>query len=318
MIKKHNSDFGQLLAVGAFTIAVLLIALAFNLNSNAYTNYKAVDSMNPTADKVDNYITEQELLITKQLSLVGRETGENYPQLQTKVESMNTELNENISKKYQQRGITTESAYQSTTQGLLLYQLTESNLVDKDDNPNWILVRDIEQFNKFRFNVDTTSLTTRSDPDQADTFHLIISDDDGSVNYRIYVYKESNDTIKIETRDASSTIQYSCSTTPSTETSLNLYAETLDSKGCEALSVIDTLDRISIQNGNKLEGTFIFKGAGNMNDKTQSVYYESDTSSAYPQRSKIIYSATVLLEYADADAELSQEKTVTVGDIYDI
>lgn len=316
--KPHSKySNGQILAIGAFTISILLLGIAVNLNTALHTNYSAIESIDSTEESIESYLTEHNLIVKSHHKQLATETGLSYIELNNQYQSMHNKTTASIAKQYLTKGITVSSTYESSENGFMLYQLDQNNITSRTGASDWQFVDSVDEYNKFKFIADIESLTGTSNPNESNAFHIEVSDS-GTVEHRIYFYKNSSGEGVIETRDNSGSSQYICTFNNLDNSAINLYAETVNSDGCAGLSVIETGNTLQIQNGNILQGEYIFKGKGTLSNNIDTTNYHSDSSDKYPQQSRILYSTTSEIVYQNGDSEITQSRTVTTGDIYDI
>lgn len=316
MIRNKTSSSGQILAIGAISISILLLGIALNLNTALHSNYSAIESLDTTEQSGEQYITEHEQIVQSHHTKLAKDSSLSYTDLRNRYQSMLNKSTTSISKQYISKGINIDAGYDSAENGFILYQLNQNSVTNKNGTDNWTLIDSVGEYNKFKFIADIDSLTGTSNPNQSNAFHLKIMNN-GSVEHRIYFYKNSGDGV-VETRDSAGSTQYTCTFSNLNNSSINIHAQTVNSNGCQGFSVIESGDTIQIQNGNLLQSKFIFKGKGDMSTKTSATDYNSDSSSDYPQRTRILYSVTNTITYTDTNTQINQQKTITIGDIYDI
>ena len=156
MIQKHSSKHsnGQILAIGAFSISVLLLAITLNINAAFHSNYSAVESLNTTEDSADAFHTEHSLLVQSHQQKLAKDTNASYSELQTDFQSMHSKTIDSIRRQYISKGIQIDSTYNSSDDGLLLYQLNQNTITNRNGLENWTLINSIEDYNIEDINVE--------------------------------------------------------------------------------------------------------------------------------------------------------------------
>jgi hypothetical protein len=315
----HNS--GQLLILGGITFAILLLSLAFVLNTLIYSQNASVRGSNLAEYSTSTYVSELNRVESDHLESLAIKQDQSYSQLQTSYTDRSTQSRQLLDRDLARRGILSNTQLSNTTNGTHIYQTDYQPLTGADGSINWELVTLYNEYNKLKFVFDRSTLLSINSfaPINSDFYLRLDNSSPGSYVGNIYIYQNtSNTTTTVEFYDDSNVLVESCSVPSQPDVSIDFAKYSVNNELCPALKPIDNADSLQIREGNDVQGKYIYKGAGEKNTITNSMYYYEDTSNQYPQRSRILYSSKIQVDYAGKKTSQDHTQTIKIGDVYDI
>lgn len=263
-----TSERGQMLLIGAITIAVLFISLSLVLNGSIHTTTIASEASADTA--TSETIALQDSLhrdVTTLITAAIREHPDTYLTQQSAASSNVTALGERYSEYYAQQDRIVSFGSTSVNEGRRIGQ-SSGEFTDTSGSPDWEVSSSTELR---RFNIDVSGWGT-----SADRFTIEVATD-----WRIEIYESGSGAVIDVYDDTSLVGSCSASATPR----IGVTNATVDGDPCAALKFLEEFDssyRVQFKNGDGIEGSYGL--------------ISSDTLTSGPNREKIIYSVEVELQ----------------------
>lgn len=298
-------DRGQILVVGAFAIALLLVALAIVLNGAAATENLATDGDGGAARDAIRFERDAKAGVAGAMVAVNREAYETEVGLEAALEETVEEWSAAADQSGASRGVSvTVDDVSVVSYGVRVAQENDSRtFVDADGSADWTLASDADDVALFRARLDRSSLAneTAGDPfsvtatDGTDTWRATFVDDGTAINV-VVVGPEGTTT---------------CSTTAN-ETVVDFVAGSLGNQSCPALSLSDDLTgpyAVGVENATNATGTFEFVVGPNA-----TVADDGRFGADGPTRSPALYEVQVSIDYESARVSYGNTFTVEVGE----
>ncbi|GAB7093384.1 hypothetical protein JCM30237_05360 [Halolamina litorea] len=322
-------DRGQLLIVGAFTFAVMLVALAVLLNTAIYTGNVATRDAGPGTGEAIEYEGEAATMARDSLGAVNEREGATYADLRGNF----TRAVDDWVAITRVHGATSLAGgglepVGDPTRGTLIEQPNERNFTSAATARNWTVAND-STVRAFRLNVTQDSLETPPDGDLVDIifgederpnyFHVRI--DDGAETWRIYFARDANDSVSEDVtlsvdHDGSSD---ACSAPADNGTvAVDITGAELGGSHCEPLenmtTALDDSYTVSYRNGVNGTGTYSLVS----NRAIGRLDTGADTTGANdPTAERALYDATFRVTWRTADVYYQSELRIAPGEADD-
>ncbi|NHX36229.1 MULTISPECIES: DUF7261 family protein [Halolamina] len=307
-------DRGQLLLVGALTLAVMLVALAVLLNAAIYTGNVATRDAGTGAGEAIEY--ENEATTMAQSSIDAAE-GSNYSEVRgnftDSVQGWSELAHTHSGASLAATNLTTVDL----TNGSRIAQQSDRNFTDDNGNSNWTVAGD-SHARAFRMNVTQGSLRTGA----TDAFQVTF--DDGTDEWGIYLYQDGGN-VSITVEDETDTeVGDGCTVDPGTDDRaiVDVTGGTLAGQECpemqffENLSGAYTIGYVDALNGSgneQVNGTYSL-----VVDRQQgSLVTGADEDAGAPTVAPALYSADLSVTYRAADLLYQSEFRVAPGEAGD-
>jgi hypothetical protein len=242
-----SDNRGQFLLIGAFGIAVILIAFAGVINTVTYTETLATqDSIQTTSRDVSAFQEDVRQGVDGVLQRVNGGSGD----YETKTSRFRDGVDnwENAADKEHMTdvvGVTVTVT--GTTNGSSITQSTVRDLTNADGAENWELTDSVPEMRRFRLELDKESLDT-ADCRSSSCFEFVV--DDGASSWQVsvnqYYVRVVGPTSGLCTID-------------SDPVTIDIIKGTVDGNSCEPLTAIDEASGpydIAYQNGANASGTY--------------------------------------------------------------
>lgn len=123
MIRNTSTqNTGQLLILGGITFAILLLSLAFVLNTLIYSQNASVRGSNLSEYSTSTYISEINRFESDHLEGLATKQGQSYSQLQTSYTDRSTQSRQLLERDLARRGVLSDTQISNTTTGTHIYQ----------------------------------------------------------------------------------------------------------------------------------------------------------------------------------------------------
>lgn len=165
LVGQASDDRGQLLVVGAFAIALLIVALAVVLNAAAYTETLSTDGDGGVAQDAIRFERDVNRSVAGTMYTVNRQNGD---ATEADLSDALAEWEKRVNDDGATRGVVTnvEVVSGSATFGSRIAQENESRgFTDANGTANWTVVNETDEVAQFRLTLNRTTLTNESDPD---------------------------------------------------------------------------------------------------------------------------------------------------------
>ena len=317
----RGDDRGQLLLVGAFILAILLVALAVVLNAAIYTETLAARGN----DRADVFDTVQYRDDTER-ALSGLVAGVNDDATASRT-TTETELRDGVSDwdaiTARQQAATGRATTVTVTDVEVLTNVSQTNatrsLVSSSNDTEWTLVENVTASQSFVLDVvpvDTgiaQSDATNVSVLESSAFHVDVDTDDGTT-WQVFVYRSpwnaSNATVAVHS--AGSVLTYNVTQVGDDPVEIDFVAATVEGTPVPALSFYGGVSgphTVTFSNAADATGTYALLVDG---DAADSADY-SDGADGSPTARAVVTRLDVTLRYAMPNLEYETPISVTGG-----
>ncbi|ELZ97294.1 hypothetical protein C439_18268 [Haloferax mediterranei ATCC 33500] len=278
-------DRAQLLLVGAFAIAVLVLSLALVLNGAAQTETLATESTD-VHDGRDAVRFEHSVRrgVGGTVESVNRRNNTSYADLKDALKTAVNDWDAVAARGSAGEGVSTSVNYRSMERGSRIEQTTTRDFSDATGTENWTLASSVTQTRDYRMNVSRTSLSSDC---SSGCFEIVA--DDGSDTWRASFTEDGSE---IEMTVVAPSGTDTCRVAADSAV-VNLSAGTMDDGACSFPGFADGLSgpySISYENGSLGEGTY-------EQEVDTSVTNDTRYAAGGPTVSPSIYSTNVSVTY---------------------
>jgi hypothetical protein len=312
LVGEASDDRGQLLVVGAFAIALLIVALAVTLNAAAYTETLSTDGDGGVAQDAIRFERDVDQSVGGTMLAVSREGDADVTDLNAALTEWEKQVNEDGAT----RGVVADvEVVGPTTYGARIAQENESRgFVDANGTANWTVVDATSNVAQFRLTLNRTTLTNESEPNP-----FTVSVTDGTDDWNV-TFVDNGSAINATVVDPSGTTICSVpmnatagngTATTSNTTVVNFAAGTLGNQSCPALAFTDTLASpytISFENAANTTGTFELVVDKQVGSFTPGDRFGGDG----PTLTRALWSTDVTISYETARVSYATQITVYV------
>lgn len=298
-------DRGQILVVGAFAIALLLVALAVVLNGAAVTENLATDGDGGAVRDAIRLERDAKAGVAGAMVAVNREGYETEADLETALVDAVAEWSAAADENGANRGVSvTVDDVSVGSYGVRVAQENDSRtFADANGSADWTLASDADDVPLFRARLNRSSLTNET---AGDPFTVIATD--GADTWRAtFVDNGTATNVTVEGPGGTTT----CSTTAN-ETAVDFVAGSLGNQSCSALSFSDDLAgpyTVGFENATNATGTFELVVGPNA-----TVADDGRFGADGPTRSPALYEVQVSVDYESARVSYGNTITVEVGE----
>lgn len=230
-------DRGQLMLVGALTLAVMFVALAVLLNAAIYTGNVATRDAGPGTSQAIEYEDEATTMSRAVLGSI-HESGDTYSALHDEfngtVEGWSEAAGTHATVALADTGL----AEIDTTRGTRIAQSTDRNFTDTERDANWTVANDT-QSRAFRMNVTRSSLVSSDTPVDDGTFRVVFDND--SAEWAVYLH-ESDTNVSVTVEEPDDDVS-SCTVDPGADDRalIDLTGGTIEGEECQPLRFFGNL-----------------------------------------------------------------------------
>ncbi|QKY19361.1 hypothetical protein B4589_002835 [Halolamina sp. CBA1230] len=307
-------DRGQLMLVGALTLAVMFVALAVLLNAAIYTGNVATRDAGPGTGEAIEYEGEATAMSRAVLESI-HESGSEYA-------ALNEEFNRTVEGWSGAAGThvtvalaDTELAEIDTTRGTRISQSTDRNFTDTEGNPNWI-VADDTQSRAFRMNVTRESLVSSDTPIDDGAFRVTFTESGDDDVWKVYLHQEGTDDVSVTVLDPDGNDD-TCTVETGERAVIDITAGTVDGEPCPEMRFFGNLSEPytiryvdAVDGGDdQVEGTYSVV-VDRPRDSLDTGAREGDQPSAV----RTLYSAELRVTYRSANVYYQSEFRVAPGE----
>lgn len=199
LLSADGDDRGQLLLVGALTLAVMLVALAVLLNAAIYTGNVATRDAGPGAGEAIEYEDEATSMARDALDAKDHEEWTDYATLEANfsdtVDGWSQAAGAHAAVALADANLSTSN----TARGTYIVQSSDRNFTDAAGNSTWTVANDT-QVRAFRMNVSQSSLAPFEDtPITNDSFRVTFND---SVDeWGVYLHQGPTDNVSVTVQE---------------------------------------------------------------------------------------------------------------------
>lgn len=326
MADVSGDDRGQLVLVTALAMATLFVVLALLVNTTIYTGNVAARSDVSESTAVINYRAEALDAAETTLRYVNRNANDSGDDSPAAVNTTYARLNDSLrggvgnwsddaAAHDAVSGTATRTRVVGVTNGTRVAQANASrNLSAPDGTANWTPVPEATGVRDLRFALDSASLATVSDGENASelaaegAFRVNLS---GADTRSLFVYNLTNDSVGVTVRDPDGTVR-SCTALDDGNVTVDAESATLDGESCPALAGFDEGDGsfdVSFADADAAAGTYSFVVDREVDDGT-AVNQSIPLDSGAPFRTAALYDATVRVVYHGPDTYYEAETEV--------
>ncbi len=296
-----STDRGQLLLIGAFGIAVVLLVFAGVLNTVTYTESLGTEgSEYPTSQEVTGFQEDVRSGIDGIMIRVNNETG-NYSTKATRFTDSAGNWSDATRKEHVSDVTGANVSVSGTSEGSRITQSSSRTLTNASGTGNWTLAESVPDTRRFTLRLNRSSLVTGSCTNNT-CYELVVED---SVN-NTWNVSVNQSVVLVEGPDSSG--QCAIRDDP---VSIDLTGGTVDGRDCAPLTfaegVSDPYD-IRYRNGNDANGTYQLTVNTTVANDTD---YAPDGS---PSVTPAIYDATVRISYRTPRLAYSNSIRVARGE----
>ncbi|MFW5917952.1 MAG: DUF7261 family protein [Haloferacaceae archaeon] len=307
-------DRGQLLLVGALTLAVMLVALAVLLNAAIYTGNVATRDAGTGAGEAIEYEGEARTMAQASIDDVD---GDTYAAVEANftdaVQGWSELTHTHSGASLAASNLTTVN----TTYGTRVAQHTDRNFTDDNGNSTWTVAED-SHVRAFRMNVTRDSLASGAD----DAFY--VNFDNGSGDWNVFVYEDGgNVTVSLENPDGE-TVGDDCTVDPGADNRalVDFTAGTVGGQACPKMDFVGNLSDeytvryVDARNGDgdeRINGTYSLVVGESLDDLETG----ADENGDAPTVTRVLYSAELQVTYRSANLYYQSEIRVAPGEAGD-
>ncbi|WP_396613470.1 hypothetical protein ACH9L7_17760 (plasmid) [Haloferax sp. S1W] len=317
----RRDDRGQLLLVGAFILAILLVALAMVLNAAIYTEavaahgndraavFDAVQHRDDTARALSDLVVA--VNDDAHLSRSGAESS-----LQTSVSEWDTLA-------ARQQAATGRATSVTVTSVAVETNVSQTNasrsFTNASNTSQWTLVENVNDSRSFELSVDPADLAVPSNATNTtvledESFHVEVTDN-GST-WRVFVFQSpsnaSNVTVAVDAPGSSTLDTHTATQNGTDPVVVDFVSGTVDGTNTSALSFYGNLtgpSSVAFDNGGDAAGTYNLVVDGDVSDPND---YDS-TSDGDPSARAVVTELSVTLTYEMQGLRYTTPITVTGG-----
>lgn len=260
----RRDDRGQLLLVGAFILAVLLVALAVVLNAAVYTETYAARG-NDRVDVSDTvqYRADTERALTGVVASVNENATASRNDTEATLRAGVTDWDAVSARQQAATGRATSVAIENVTVQTNVSQTNGSlSFTNASDESNWGLFQTVDSTQTFAISVNSTATTvdasnvTNLTVLEGEAFHVEIKNSTGT-SWQVFVFQSpwnaSDATVVVHSDGSFTTYDVSQSGIDTVE--IDLVAGTVDGVDDPTLAPIDVRS-VTFENGDRAAGTY--------------------------------------------------------------
>ncbi|KPN31414.1 hypothetical protein SY89_02160 [Halolamina pelagica] len=305
-------DRGQLLLVGALTLAVMLVALAVLLNAAIYTGNVATRDAGTGAGEAIEY--ENEATTMAQASIDGVD-GDTYAAVRSNFTDSVTGWSE-LAHTHSGASLTsTNLTTVDMTNGSRIAQQTDRNFTDDNGNSTWTVAED-SHVRAFRLNVTQGDLASSA----TDAFQVTFND--GTDEWGVFVHSDGSGNVAVTVEDETDTeVGDGCTVDPGADDRVvvDITAGTVAGEDCPELRFFGNLsgtytvgyvDALDGSDNEQVNGTYSLV----VDEPTSSLVTGADEDAGAPTVSPALYSADLNVTYRSADLFYQSEFRVAPGE----
>ncbi|WP_049980475.1 DUF7261 family protein [Halolamina rubra] len=305
-------DRGQLLLVGALTLAVMLVALAVLLNAAIYTGNVATRDAGTGAGEAIEY--EGEARTMAQASIDGVD-GDSYAEIRgnftDSVDGWDDLVHTHSAASLAATNVTTADM----TNGSRIGQDTDRNFTDDNGNSTWTVAED-SHARAFRLNVTQGDLASGA----SDAFQVTFND--STDEWGVYVHTNSDDNVSVTVENETDTEVGSCTVDPGDDDRavIDITDGTVAGQDCPELRFFENLSGTytvgyvdTLDGGEQVNGTYSLV----VDQPEGSLVTGADEDAGAPAVSPALYSANLSVTYRSSDLLYKSEIRVAPGEAGD-
>lgn len=311
-------DRGQLLLVGALTLAVMLVALAVLLNAAIYTGNVATRDAGPEAGAVIEYENEAMSMARDTMNSLNERDGESYPHLRQNFTDT-VGVWSNMSRAHSAASLSDAEVVAVTVRnGTLIRQDEHREFTSNDGDKNWDVANDTTA-SELRLNVSQDSLYSNDGTEDAiENGFRVTFDDDDDRHVQIYSLDDSNNvTVGVGSEDSERLGECSVDSGENGHVVVELVSGEVGDEPCPELTeLFDRVDDqydIQIEYGSRASGAYSM----HVDRDVDEVSTTTDKDADGPHASAILYSADLELTYRTTDIYYQKNFTVAPGEADD-
>lgn len=323
MADVSQKDRGQLLLVGALTLAVTLVALAVLLNAAIYTGNVATRDAGPGSDEAIEFKLEASVMVHSTMNDLNARENESYANLRQNftatVSDWETAMRTHSSSSL---AAATVENFSDPTSGTTVRQQEPRNFTSANRGANWTVAND-STVRAFRMNISQDSLASPDDivngfvGDDSPTYYSV-EFDDNTTSYTAQVRATNGSEAIVRVLDSSgSQVESDCQVTPDDDWLwINITSAHVGGEDCPALEqLFDGLgDRytISYANSENVNGTYSL-----VVDRPLDQLETGAATDGTPTATQALYSAEFRLTYRSADVQYESDLRIAPGETDD-
>lgn len=308
-------DRGQLMLVGALTLAVMLVTLAVLLNAAIYTGNVATRDAGPGTGEAIEYETEATAMARSTIEALNERDGEEYDHLEQNFTDA-VDAWSGMARNHSAVSLATTSVTTvSVDFGTVIRQQDSLAFTDPDGAEGWRLAENVNE-SRIRLNVSQDSLYVADSPSDAETNALNVIYIDGAGQHPLRFYTpDGTDDVRVGVGPTWALIGQ-CTVDPGADDQVivDFDENTVGGEPCEAIGTLqDGLGdeyEIRIRNGHKATGTY----AVNVNKSIGNVAIAADADGDDPTVTTVLYGATLRVTYRSPDVYYRSEFQVVAGE----
>lgn len=315
----RDGDRGQLLLVGAVSLAVLLVALTVTLNAAMYAETLTTRERGFGATSAVDFRDAVSEAAAGILVRTNDRGGDTYVELRSNFTRHVADWSAAAGRLGALDGAGWNASVRDTTRGTRVSQSNASReFVDASGAPNWTVATDATAVRAFWLNVSRADLagvandSTAARLDAAGAFTVAF---DGPDRRRVYVYRHAaNGTVLVRVRDASGDLGPRCRPDGSgAHVAVDVTGGTVGGRACPSLASLDpsTPFDVSYVHGGGATGTYslvVDRPVGTVTDDDYA------TGSGSPRATPVLYAATVEVSYATSELRYVTTLRVAPGE----
>ena len=305
-------DRGQLLLVGALTLAVMLVALAVLLNAAIYTGNVATRDAGTGAGEAIEYENEATTMAAASIDAVDGDTyaavrGNFNDSVQGFSELAHTHSGASLA--------ATNLTTVDMVNGSRIGQESDRNFTDDNGVSNWTVAEDT-QARAFRLNVTQSSLATTADGAFQITF------DDGTDEWGVFLHTDGSNVVVTVEDETDTEVGDGCTVDPGDDgrAVVDITGGTVGGEDCPELRFFGNLSgSYTVEYVDTLDGSEQVNGTYSLVVDRQegSLVTGADEDAGAPTVSPALYSADLTVTYQSADLLYQSEFRVAPGEAGD-
>ncbi|WP_042662433.1 hypothetical protein [Haloferax sp. ATB1] len=316
----RTDDRGQLLLVGAFILAVLLVALAVVLNAAVYTETLAASS-NDRADVSDTvqYRDDTERGLSGLVAAVNDDAYATRSEADTALRTGFTDWDAISAREQAATGRATAVSVDAVSIATNVSQTNASlSFANASGSTEWTPVQNAASTSRFNLNVAPPDLAVPTDPSDpavldAETFHVELVETDTGQTWQVFVFQSPSDpsqvTVAVHEPGATTVEPYNASWDGTTPVVVDIVNGTVGDTDAPELRFLDELSgqySVAYSNADRASGTYTLVVDGDVS--TPADY--STAPAAGPTARAVVTQLDATLRYELSN--LSYETPITV------
>lgn len=322
--QESRRDRAQLFLVTAIGLAVTFVALALILNTAIFTeNLATRGSDTAGASDASQYRTAAVNGVEGVLTHVNTHNNSSHTALHANLSTGITYWSNSTARLYAVDGRSVNISG-DTTNGTRIIQDNARNFTNEANNDNWILADDADNSRNFWINASRDELNTSDQSSvTSDTVFSVIFDDANGDNWRVYIYRNADDTneVNVTVEEPTLGITGSCSFAGD-HVIVNITAGTIGNDNCSPLSFISGLPtpyEIRYE-----DATFSAGSGGDTGEGTYELIvadttvpasnFHDDDAGESPYTTPAIYAVTLDIRYEAPDLYYNSSARIAPGE----